>query len=95
MLHKLGRGPLDDATYQIPRLYALWFQTRRIKKFSSRKSNFSLCYLDMQQTGTILTIIKEGHIRIFPAKFGKTQSVIYKEMSFEAIFNVGRQMAHD
>ena len=31
--NKLGRGPLDDATYQIPRLYALWFQTRIIKKF--------------------------------------------------------------
>ena len=28
-LKTLGRGPLDDATYQISRLYALWFQTRR------------------------------------------------------------------
>ena len=28
-LNKLGRGSLGDATYQITRLYALWFQTRR------------------------------------------------------------------
>ena len=28
-LNKLGRGPLVDATYQISRRYALWFQTRR------------------------------------------------------------------
>ena len=25
ILNKLGRGPLGDATYQISRLYALWF----------------------------------------------------------------------
>ena len=28
-LNKLGRGPPDDASYQISRLYALWGQTRR------------------------------------------------------------------
>ena len=28
-LNRLGRSPLDDATYQILRLKALWFQTRR------------------------------------------------------------------
>ena len=27
-LNKLGRGQLGDATYQISRLQALWFQTR-------------------------------------------------------------------
>ena len=27
-LNKLGRSPLGDATYQISRHYALWFQTR-------------------------------------------------------------------
>ena len=26
---RLGRGPLDDATHQISRLQALWFQTQR------------------------------------------------------------------
>ena len=38
---------------------------------SSQKSIFSLCDLDMQQTGTICTIIKEGYIGINPANFGK------------------------
>ena len=28
----------------------------------------------MQWTGTIWTFIKEGHIRIIPAKFGKNQA---------------------
>ena len=29
IFNKLVRGPLGDATHQISRLYALWFQTRR------------------------------------------------------------------
>ena len=29
-LNKLGRGPLGDATFQISRLWALWFQTSRL-----------------------------------------------------------------
>ena len=33
--NNLNRGPLGDATYQISRLLALWFQTRRFLKFSS------------------------------------------------------------
>ena len=28
-LNKLGRGPLGDTTYQISRLYGLWFQISR------------------------------------------------------------------
>ena len=28
-LNKVGKGPLGDATYQISRLYALWFPTGR------------------------------------------------------------------
>ena len=39
-LNKLDRSPLGDATYQISRLQASWFQTRRFLKFSSRKSIF-------------------------------------------------------
>ena len=31
-LNKLRRASLDDATYIISRLYALWFQTRTISK---------------------------------------------------------------
>ena len=46
------------------------FQTRYFK-FSSCKSIFSLCDLDMQRTGTIWIIMKDGHIRINPAKFGQ------------------------
>ena len=52
-LEKLGRGPLGDATYQISRLWAFCFQTRRFLKFSSRKSIFGLCNLDMPQPRTI------------------------------------------
>ena len=52
-LNKLGRGPLGDATYQILRLQAFWFQTRRFLKLPSQKSSFSLCDLDMQKTITI------------------------------------------
>ena len=40
---KLGRGPLDDATDHISRLWALWFQ----KRFLSQKSILSLFDLDM------------------------------------------------
>ena len=63
-----GRGPLGDATYQISRLLAFWFRTRRFFKFSSQNSIFSLCDLDMQWTRTILTILVEGHPRIICVK---------------------------
>ena len=73
-LNKIGRGPLGDATYRISRLYALWFQTRRFLKF--HLENLFLVHvtcnrLDMQQTGTICTFIKEGYVRIITGKFGK------------------------
>ena len=48
-LNKLGRGSLGDASYQISKLLALWFQRRRFFKFSSRKSIFSLLDLNMQR----------------------------------------------
>ena len=42
-LNKLGRGPLGDATYQIARLLALWFQTRSFFLcFSLNKPNSML-----------------------------------------------------
>ena len=47
------------------------FKQEDFLKFSFRKSIFSLCDLDIQWTFTIWTIIKEGHIRIIPAKFGQ------------------------
>ena len=47
------------------------FRQEYFSQFSSRKSIFSLYDIDMQQTGTIRTSIKEGHIRIIPVKFGQ------------------------
>ena len=47
--NNFGRGPLGDATCKISSLYALWFQTRIFLKFSSQKSIFSLCDLDIQR----------------------------------------------
>ena len=70
-MNKLGKGPLGDATGQISKLKALWFQKGRFLKFSSVKSIFSPCDLDMQWTGTICTIFKEIYIRIIPTKFGQ------------------------
>ena len=32
-LNNLGRGTLDEATYQISRTWAFWFQTRFLKVF--------------------------------------------------------------
>ena len=67
-LNKLGRGLLDEATYQISSLEALWFLTRRCL---SQKSIFSLCDLDMEWTRTSWTLIKESHLKINPAEFDK------------------------
>ena len=33
-MNKLGRGPLEDATYQMSKLYRLQFRTRRFSKVS-------------------------------------------------------------
>ena len=42
-LNKLGRGLPDDASYQISRLYALWFQTRSFFHVSPNKSLCKTC----------------------------------------------------
>ena len=42
-LNKLGRGPPDDASYQISRLYAIWFQTVRQEDFFHGFHYISLC----------------------------------------------------
>ena len=59
-LNKLGIGPLGDATYQISKLLALRFQRIRFLKFSSWKSIFSLCDLDMQMDRNHLNNFKRG-----------------------------------
>ena len=91
-LNKLGRGSPGDATYQISKPYALWFQSRRFLKFSSWKSIFSLCDLDMQWTGTIWTILKEGHIRIIPIKFGQNPASSLGDVVWS---NCWRQTTHN
>ena len=64
-----GRGPLDEATYQISKTWAFWFQTRRFFCFSVKKSIFSSYDLDVQWTGTIGTTLKEDQSKIIPMKF--------------------------
>jgi len=56
-LNNFGRGPLDDATYQIWKLCALWFQTRRFLKIAFWKPIFWPCYLLMQPTETVWTTL--------------------------------------
>ena len=48
--------------------------TRRFLKFSLRESIFSSFDLVMQWIGTILTIIKDGHLRTIPAKFDQNSA---------------------
>ena len=52
-LNNFGRGSLDEATYQISKTWAFWFQTRRFFKFSVKKSIFRSCDLDEQWTGMV------------------------------------------
>ena len=49
-LKKLGKGPLDGATYQISLSRHCGFRQEEFLKFSSRKSIFSLCDLDNYAT---------------------------------------------
>ena len=66
-LNKLGRCLLYDARYQISRLNALWFQTKRCLTFSFRKSVWPRYATNRSNR----TLIKEGQIRIIPAQFGQ------------------------
>ena len=69
-MNKLGKGPLDDATYQNNK--ALGFVVSHMKIFSFQLENLFYQYdLDTQQTRTIQTIFREGHIRNIPVKFGQ------------------------
>ena len=36
-MNNFGRGPQNEATYQISKTWAFWFQTRRFFKFSVKK----------------------------------------------------------
>ena len=61
---------------------------KKILKVYISKIYFSTCDLNMQR---ILKNIKEGHIRIIPAKFGQNQDCSYGGESFEAIVDDGRR----
>ena len=54
--------------------YVLWFQTRRIYKFSFKKY-LSTRDLDIQQTGTLCIIVEEGNIRIRRDKRANKQAM--------------------
>ena len=85
-LNKLGRGPLDDATYPRP----CDFRQEDFQSFHLENLIFSLCDLDMQWNGTIN---KEWHMNSISARFGKTHPVI-SEMPFEAIVDI-HQSQHE
>ena len=66
------------------------FKKEDFLKFSSWKSIFSLCDLDMQWAKSIWTIFKEGQIRNILPSLVKNQPVV-KEMPFEAIVDDTRR----
>lgn len=72
-LNKFGRGPLEDVTYNILKVFALLFQTWRFLKFAFFENRFWPCNLLMPLTGIIWTTLIGDYTRIIPAKFGKNQ----------------------
>ena len=59
--------------------------------FSSRKSIFSLCDLDMRLSRTILKIVTEGHKRIISAKCSQNQGSSLGGEVLEAIVDDTRR----
>ena len=60
IIKNFGRGPLDEAIYQISKTWAFWFQIRRFFfQFSVKQIYFSSCDLDMQWIRTVSTTLKE------------------------------------
>ena len=70
-LNNFGRGHLDDAIYQIWKLWSLQFQTRRFLKIAFWKPIFWPRDLLMQPTGTVWTNLIGDHPGIIPVKFGQ------------------------
>ena len=71
IINNFGRGPLDEAIYQISKTWAFWFQIRRFFQFSVKQIYFSSCDLDMQWIRTVSTTLKEDQPRIILVKFGQ------------------------
>ena len=55
------------------------FRQEDFKVFIS-KIYFRLCDLDTERTGTIRTLIRQGHIRIIPVKFCKNSASSLKDV---------------
>ena len=70
-LNNFGRGPLDDAIYQIWKLWAIMFQKRRFLKIAFLKPMFLPRDLLIQPTGTVWTTLIGDHPGIIPVKFGQ------------------------
>ena len=70
-LNNFDRGPLDDAIYQIWKLWALLFQTRRFLKIAFWKPTFWPRDLLMQPIRTIFTILVGDHQGTIPVEFGQ------------------------
>jgi len=56
-LNNIGRGPFDEAIYQMGMLWALKFRTRSFLKIAFWKPIFWPCVLLMQPTGTVWTTL--------------------------------------
>ena len=69
-LNNLSRGPLDDAIYQIWKLWALLFQTRRLFNVSLKPIYWPRDLL-MKPTGTVWTTLIGDHPRIIPVMIGQ------------------------
>jgi len=70
-LNNFVRGPLDDAIYQIWKLWALYFQTWRFLKIAFWKPIWWPRDLHMQPIRTIWTILVEDYPGTIPVDFGQ------------------------
>ena len=75
-LNNFWNGPLDEATYQISKSWAFWFQTRRFFKSSVKKPVFSSCDLDVQWTRPSEQLWKRTNQGWFLWSLVKIQTVV-------------------
>ena len=81
-LSNLGRGPLDNATCQISKLYVLWFQRRRFLKFFQLVAMATRVLHGSTLFEQFLNPPMPGTSRQNFINFGLTVS---EEMSFESV----------
>ena len=93
-LNKFGRGPLDEATYQISKMWAFWFQTKRFFNFSVKKSIFSFCDLDVQWTRTHLNNFEKGPTKNHSCEvWSKSKSCFRRRCHLKILFTDARMDA--